>query len=188
MDNPATLLTAIMFVTILAMGIGNLLTACAEITGGLRHPAPEHIHLSWIILLLIALLSLFWETILVLDIEEWNFLDFLYTLAGPMLLFFSSSVIAAPADGEPSDDDHQHYFSLCRRFFLMLALHEVWLIGIDLQYGGLTQINVIDVVLVCLFFLLTVSRSFRVHLAGAAVAWICFIVPIVMQGIAIINS
>ena len=186
MDNPATLLTAIMFVTILGMGIGNLLMACAEISGGLRRPAPERIHLSWIILLLLALLSLFWETILLLDIEEWNFLDFLFTLAGPMLLFFGSSVIAAPANGTPSEEDHHHYFSLCGRFFLMLALHEIWLIGIDLRYGGMTQINVINIILACLFFFLIVSRNFRVHMAGAVIAWICFIVPIVMQGIDVI--
>jgi hypothetical protein len=58
MDNPATLLTAIMFVTILGMGIGNLLMTCAEIAGGLRQPPPERIQLSWIVLLLLAMLNL----------------------------------------------------------------------------------------------------------------------------------
>ena len=62
MDNPTTLLVAIMFVTILAMAIGNVLMACADIAGGLRHPVPEGIQLSWICLMLLASLSLFWET------------------------------------------------------------------------------------------------------------------------------
>ena len=57
MDNPTTLLVAIMFVTILAMAIGNILTTCAEIAGGLRHPMPERIQLSWIFLMLFALLG-----------------------------------------------------------------------------------------------------------------------------------
>jgi hypothetical protein len=48
MDNPATLLVAIMFVTILAIAIGNILMTCVEIAGGLRQPVPERIHLSWI--------------------------------------------------------------------------------------------------------------------------------------------
>jgi hypothetical protein len=51
MGNPAILLAAIMFVTILGMGIGNLLMTCAEIAGGLRQPLPERIQLSWIVLL-----------------------------------------------------------------------------------------------------------------------------------------
>ena len=59
MDSPATLLAAIVFVTILGMGIGNLLMTCAEIAGGLRQPPPERIQLSWIVLLLLAMLNLF---------------------------------------------------------------------------------------------------------------------------------
>jgi hypothetical protein len=56
--NPVTLLAAIMFVTILGMGIGNLLMTCAEIAGGLRQPLPERIQLSWIVLLPRAMLNL----------------------------------------------------------------------------------------------------------------------------------
>lgn len=48
MDNPTTLLVAIMFVTILAMAIGNILMTCADIAAGLRRPMPERIQLSWI--------------------------------------------------------------------------------------------------------------------------------------------
>ena len=76
MDNPTTLLVSIMFVTILAIAIGNILMTCAEIAGGLRHPMPERIQLSWIFLMLFALLSLFWQTVKLLDVDEWLFVDY----------------------------------------------------------------------------------------------------------------
>ena len=183
MDNPATLLTAIMFVTILAMGIGNLLMTCAEIAGDLRSPAPERIHLSWIILLLLAMLNLFWQTTVILDVEEWIFLDFLYLIVGPMVLFFAASVIAAPTASGQANTAHAQFFGLCGRFFLMLALHEAWLIGLDLRYGSLTPTSGANAVLLALFVVLAISRNYRIHVAGATVAWIGLIVPIFLRTI-----
>ena len=108
MDNPATLLVAIMFVTILAMAIGNILMASAEIAGGLRRPMPERIQLSWIFLMLFALLSLFWETTVLLEVENWLFIEFLYVIAGPMVLLFATSVITAPTHDEQGGENHSH--------------------------------------------------------------------------------
>jgi hypothetical protein len=105
-----------MFVTILAMAIGNVLMTCAEIAGGLRRPMPERIQLSWILLMLFALLSLFWETKALLDVDEWLFAEFLYVISGPMVLLFATSVITAPAQDEQSHESHSHYFGLCRRY------------------------------------------------------------------------
>ena len=96
MDNPTTLLVSIMFVTIVAIAIGNILMTCAEIAGGLRHPVPERLQLSWIFLMLFALLSLFWQTTVLLDVDEWLLVEFLYVMAGPMVLLFATSVITAP--------------------------------------------------------------------------------------------
>jgi len=54
-----TLLVALMFVTILSMGIGNILSSLADIfnhaTSSRRHP----VHISWIVLLLIVHFNLF---------------------------------------------------------------------------------------------------------------------------------
>lgn len=184
MDDPATLLTAIMFVTILGMGIGNLLMACADIAGGLRKPAPERIQLGWIILLLVAMLDLFWATTAILEVEDWRFLDFLYVITGPMLLFFAVSVITAPSDGA-EDNDHAHYFSLCGRFFVMLALQEAWLLGIDLRYDSLTLISTFNAALLALFAVLAISRSYRLHLGGAYLAWLGLLFPIALRGLGV---
>jgi hypothetical protein len=176
MDNPATLLTAIMFVTILGMGIGNLLMACADIAGGLRQPPPSRIQLSWIVLLLLAMLNLFWETTAILDVEEWAFLDFLYVISGPMVLLFATGVIIAPApDGEAPE---AHYFNLSSRFFLMLAIQEAWLVGLDLQFDSYSMTTLLNVVLAALFVVLMVSRTYRLHLIGNGIAWTGFVAPL----------
>jgi hypothetical protein len=181
MDNPTTLLTAIMFVTILGMAIGNLIVVCAEIAGGLRKPAPERIHLSWIILLLLALLGLFWKTTLLLDIEDWVFGDFLYIILGPMLAFFAVSIVGVPPSPEHATGEHSHYFELCGRFFLMLALYQAWLIGIDLTYDSVSMATIVSGALLALFILLTINRNFGLHVAGAAVAWLGFVGQLGLQ-------
>ena len=181
MDNPSTLLVAIMFVTILAIAIGNILMTCAEIAGGLRHPMPERLQLSWIFLMLFALLSLFWQTTVLLDVDEWLFVEFLYVMAGPMVLLFATSVITAPTKDEQSVESHSHYFGLCRRFFVMLALHEVWILGIDYWYANFNILSLINAVILSLFLLLAVSSSLRVHIAGASLVWSGYIAALVLR-------
>jgi hypothetical protein len=181
MDNPTTLLVAIMFVTILAIAIGNILMAYAEIAGGLRRPMPERIQLSWIFLQLFVLLSLFWETTAILDVDDWLFVEFLYVIAGPMVLLFATSVITAPAQDEQGGESHSHYFGLCRRYFVMLALHEIWILGIDYWYANLNMMSLVSVALLILFLVLAVSRSLRVHVTGASLAWAGYIVSLVLQ-------
>ena len=181
MDNPATLLVAIMFVTILAIAVGNILMTCAEIAGGLRHPMPDRIQLSWIFFMLFALLNLFWETTALLEVESWLFVEFLYVIAGPMLLLFATSVITSPARDQQSVQSHDHYFELCRRFFIMLALHEAWILGIDFRYASLSAMSLISAAMLFLFLILAFSSSLRVHVAGASLIWSGYIVALIVR-------
>ena len=98
MDNPTTLLVAIMYVTIVATGLVNVLMTLSEIVGGKRTTDP--IHAGWLVLLLVAYLSFFWETTAILDIEGWDFLSFLSFITGPILLLFATNLITSPADSE----------------------------------------------------------------------------------------
>lgn len=185
MDNPATLLTAIMFVTILGMAIGNLLMACAEIAGGNRQPPLERIHLSWIVLLLLAMLNLFWETAAILDVAEWAFIDFLYVITGPMVLLFATGVIIAPA--AEGDGPRQHYFELCGRFFAMMAIQTAWLIGMDFYFAMLSYLSLMNGVLLALFVVLTISRNYQLHIVGNGIAWAGFIAPLPLRMLGLID-
>ena len=135
----------------------------------------------WILLMLLALLNLFWETTTILDIENWLFIQFLYVIAGPMVLLFATSVIAAPAQTEQSSEGQSHYFGLCKRYFVMLALHEVWIIGIDYLYAALSMNTLLSAALLILFVVLAVSRSHRVHVTGASLAWAGYVVSVALR-------
>ncbi|MEE8251720.1 MAG: hypothetical protein V3R24_08270, partial [Gemmatimonadales bacterium] len=76
MDNPTTLLVAIMYITIIAIGLGNLLMTLSEIVGGQRKPGPDPVHVSWMLVLLLAYLSYFWETTVILAIDDWEIVTF----------------------------------------------------------------------------------------------------------------
>jgi hypothetical protein len=57
MDNPTTLLVAIMYVTLVATGLINVLMTLSDIVGGKRDT--DTIHTWWIVLLLVVYLSFF---------------------------------------------------------------------------------------------------------------------------------
>ena len=50
----------------------------------------------------------------------------------------------------------------------MLALHEVWILGIDYWYEIFSMVSLVNAALLFLFLLLAVSSNLRVHVAGAA--------------------
>lgn len=152
---------------------------CAEIAGGLRRPMPERIQLSWIFLMLFALLSLFWETTALLGVENWLFVEFLFVITGPMLMLFATSVITAPAQDKHSGESHSHYFELSGRFFVMLALHEAWILGIDYWYANFNVMSAISAVMLFLFLVLAFSSNLRVHIVGASLIWAGYIVALV---------
>ncbi len=181
MDNPATLLTAIMFVTVLGMAIGNLLMALSDVAGGLRKPALPGVHLAWMVLLLLASLALFWETTAILDIEDWRFLDFLYLIVGPMLVLFAVSVISSPVPAAEGADGMSAYFAVSGRFFLMLALEQAWILGLDVRYGTLGMISLPNGLLVAVFLGLMLSRNQTVHVAGTVITALAMGLSIVWQ-------
>lgn len=181
MDNPSTLLVAIMFVTILGIAIGNTLMTCADIAGGLRRPVPKRLQISWILLMLFALLSLFWETTALLEVEDWLFVEFIYVISGPMILLFATSIITAAAPEDLGVESHDHYLELSGRFFLMLALHELWILGIDYWYANLNMISLINAAMMFLFVVLALSSNLRVHVAGASLIWLGYLFSVVLR-------
>ena len=69
MDNPTTLLVAIMYVTIISIGLSNLLMALSDLVGGRLKVKPDRVHTSWLLLLLFAYFNYFWQTTAILEID-----------------------------------------------------------------------------------------------------------------------
>jgi hypothetical protein len=142
MDNPTTLLVAIMYVTIVATGLVNVLMTLSDIVGGKLRT--DSIHTSWIVLMLLAYLSFFWETRATLD---------------------------------------RYYFEQSARFFGLLGLVQVWIIGLDLVFQNVNYTTYLTGGIFALFMLLMVSRSRQVHLAVLAIVGLAFVLRIVLQAL-----
>jgi len=88
-----TLLVALIFVTIVSMGIGNILATMADVVNHVSASRRSRVHVAWIILMLVIHLNMFWHTKAILEVEEWRFAGFLATIAGPVLMFFATSIL-----------------------------------------------------------------------------------------------
>ena len=181
MDNPTTLLVAIMYVTIVVTGLVNVLMTLSEIVGKKRQADP--VHTGWIVLLVAVYLSFFWETTAILDIEGWDFLSFISFISGPILLLFATNLVASPGDTETGGLLDEYYFEQSSRFFLLLALVQAWIIGLDVLFENVGFPTYLAAMIAILFVVLMTSKSKRIHIAGLAVVSGVFLVRIILQAL-----
>lgn len=179
MDNPTTLLVAIMYVTIVATGLITVLMALSDIVGNKRQTDP--LHSAWIVLLLIVYLHFFWETTAILEIEDWHFLSFLAFIAGPIVLLFATNLIVSGAETETGETVTAVYFQQAPRFFLLLCLVQVWIVGLDLVFSNVNFDTWVTTVAGLLFLGLAISKSYRLHSAGAIFVGLVFLVRVAGQ-------
>jgi hypothetical protein len=167
-----TLLVALMFITILSMGIGNILMSLADIFNHATASRRSRSHIAWIVLLLLVHFNLFWQTKAILDVEDWEFGGFLLTMAGPVLLFLATSILLT----SPPEDDQEHltafFVGLGRRFFLFFAILQAWIIMIGITLtGSFVASDITNAVFIVLAVTLAFSSSERLHNVGIILAW-----------------
>ena len=126
MEITNAVLVTIMFVTILGIGIVNLLTALASIINQRDYSSLDRTMVSWIGLLLLIHLNVFWVTVTILETKDWRFSAFLFVLIGPMMLFFASQILVTNADKEIQTFSRVHLQAVARKFFSVLCLVMVW--------------------------------------------------------------
>jgi hypothetical protein len=173
MDNPTTLLVAIMYVMIISIGLSNLLMVISELAGG-RKPLPDRIHLSWLLLLLFTYFGHFWQTTEILDIDNWKFLGFIGFLVGPIILLFATNLLIIMPD-DSADDADKHYLLQSNRFFLLMALFTAWIVVLDVLAGEIGLLVYISSALIALFITLAISNSRRLHVLGAVAGWLLYL-------------
>jgi hypothetical protein len=176
MEVSSSLLVAMMFVMVLSIGIGNILMGLSSLLNQRSPREIDWLPTSWVLLLLLQHLNLFWHTLTILEAEEWGFGGFLYVIAGPILLFLATSLLLAdPVYAGPSDA-REHYFRVARRFFSILAVLMLWIIGVDFVLGvGFSAAGVWNAVLVVLFLVLANSRAVRLHVTATSLTWLLFL-------------
>lgn len=171
-----------MFITILTLGIANILGALTEPLGASR--TRNWLATSWLVLLLLVHFNLFWHTLIILDRKDWTFPSFLYVVCGPILLFAATSALLADAFGKP--DSQEGYLAGAARFFQLLAAQQLWVVGVDLIWlGGWRAASGINAMLAALALWLSRADSRRAHKFGAIAGWATVILAGALRGLGI---
>jgi hypothetical protein len=185
MDVSSSLLVAMMFVMVLSIGIGNLLMGLSSL---LNERAPREfdwLPTSWLLLMLLQHLSLFWYTLDIIEVDDWGFGGFLYIVSGPTLLFLAASLLLAdPALSGPSEP-RSHYFRVAGKFFSILALLMLWMIGADFVLGtGFTRASFWNAAFLVLFAVLARSQAPGHHSALTVATWVLTVSLLVFRSFA----
>lgn len=185
MEVSESLLVAMMFVMILSIGIGNILMGLA----GILHRGSEiRVHwmpLAWVVVLLLTHLELFWQTLSIVSVESWRFGGFLYIVTGPVALLFATSLMLPDSARAAAGDYRAHYFSISRRFFGLLAVVMLWMIGVDLGFeGGMTPAGVWNLLQAGVLVGLAVSQVERFHELATIATVGLLLADLVTQGVA----
>lgn len=183
MEVSPSLLVAIMFVTILSMGIANLLVGLSSLVDRRTNLKPFGVHTGWVVLLLLIYLNQFWNLFSIFEITSWQFLDFLLALSGPVILFFATSVILPQATNEDAGDMRAHYFNVSRQFFQYMALLQIWAAVTDLLLlQNLRPLTIVNGLFFVFFLALATNAKEKLHRTALGVAWTLFVVMMALQG------
>ncbi len=183
MEFSGAILVALLFVTLLSLGIANILTALA--TGVERRSILKShvVSFAWLMLLLLVHLNLFWHTMDILDVEDWDFLGFIIVESGAIALFFAThlllSRVTAAAKGAqvPSDTPGSS-------FLFLFALVHLWLVGTDvLLKDGFSPASGFDLAVSLVALALTASPSKRALGMGTVLAWALYLVALLSAGL-----
>lgn len=188
MEITNALLVAMMFIVLLTMGIGNIIASLASLIDKLTPNRADLIHTSWVLLLLLIHLNLFWHVLTIFDKEDWRFAEFLYIVCGALLIYFATHVLLPGESGEKSANLRAHYFSVHRLFFSLLGILMIWSIGFDFIMGtGLTNAGIGNLAALFLLMALALNSRESIHMIGVVIAWLLFILILTARGMGIIN-
>jgi hypothetical protein len=187
MEVSSSLLVAMMFVMVLSIGIGNILMGLSSLLSQRSPREIDWLPTSWVLLLLLQHLNMFWHTLTILEAEEWGFGGFLYVVTGPILLFLATSLLLAdPVYAGPSDA-RAHYFRVARRFFSIMAVLMLWMIGVDFALGsGFTAAGLWNASLVAVFLVLANSTALRLHVTLTGVTWVLSLSLLISRALSVV--
>jgi hypothetical protein len=129
MDNPTGLIVALMFATIVSMAVVNLLSLFAARIKAERGVLADIGETLWLIIVTLISLSMFWQCIEILYIEDWSFPEFLFMVLGASVLFFATTSL--PKFNSP--ENLGEFQKENQVLFCLMASLQVWLLVLVLQ-------------------------------------------------------
>lgn len=171
MDASSTLLVALMFVTILGMGIAHIIMGLAGIINHEPAQRPTLVHLGWVALMLLSSFNMFWHALDIMAIEDWTFLGFLFMVTGPTLVVFAADGILPGGPGEPESGHRQRYLAAGSRFFPLFAMLHGWVILTDIfVFDGWVPADLANLFMGCLAIYLWRTDDYDKHVYGLRIA------------------
>ena len=187
MEVSTSLLVALMFITILSIGIAHVLAGLAALVDVRSPMSIERLHTSWMVLLLLVQFNLFWHTTALLAVEDWAFTEFVLIMIGPILAYFASHILV-PTPGDTDTGLRSRYLRMSGRFFVVLAALQLWTILADLQLGsGFTAASALNLGLAVLCAALAVSKSVSFHTVVTMATLLVFVAGGVFRARGIID-
>ena len=182
------LLVALMFITILTMAIGALLSSLVDLVQVESGASYGRLQVAWIAFLLVSLLNMFWHTIDILEVEQWGFTGFLFVISGAILAFLAASVLTTPLEPVDAASERANYLRTVTRFVLIFAGLQAWIIGVDFVLGrGLVGGAALNAGLLAVALALVRADSFRLHALGVGIAWVLSLASLTMRGFGVIE-
>lgn len=181
LENPTTLLVAIMYTTLVATGLISVVMALSDVVTGQRKMDP--VHTAWLAVLIISYLSFFWETTAILEFDAWAFLPFVSFISGPIVLLFATNLIAAAPGGNEAAVLREFFLRQCPRFFLLLFLVQAWVVGLDLLFDSVGYETYATALTGVLLLVLMFSRNYRTQLAGVVLVGVTLVVQAVLEAL-----
>ena len=137
MEISQTLVVIIMFVTIVGIGIGNILMTFASIVSQF-HAVTHRTSMLWLTLMLFSFLNMFWNVLELASRENWHFATFLYVIAGPIMLVFAANLLSRYLEDGGADTADQDVLeeNVLTRFFWFFAGVQIWFMGMDYVLGA----------------------------------------------------
>jgi hypothetical protein len=173
-----------MLVMILSVGIVNILSWLAGIINLRSDKKIGWMVIIWLILLLLAHLKMFWHTLDILSIEALKFSGFLYIITGPILILFATNIMLPEASHDEPPDPKSHYIRVCRWFFFIFSLLQLWNSGVDIFLGkGFTGAGGFNAALFVVSGVLASSQNTKLHVAGTGVACLLFFITLLLRGL-----
>ncbi len=167
MEVSTSLLVALMFVTLLSLGIGNAVNTLSEIVEKGNASGYGRLQIGWIGLLLLSYFNMFWHTIDLLSIDKWGFPGFLYMMAGPMLIYFATSILIAT-----KSEDETRKTQIKPRFFTIFLLLQGWIITVDIMLGkSIIENSLLNVALMLIALVLMAKSDETIQRYGLMASW-----------------
>lgn len=181
----SSFLVALMYITILTLGIANLLTGLATTLTEFPEQRVEKLAFVWALILLLVHFLLFWQTLELMAFDAWTFPRFIVAMAGPVLLFFAAHILLVTGlSASDTDAADQAYLSARVRFFAAFGLLQIWLASADLlvarEVNGAAAFNA---TLAGISLVLALNSRRRVHMMGTTFACLLLVGSATLQAL-----